>query len=76
MAWSRLFVTIWYVLIGLLVAYEVYALLDGRDTTPPLTWVLVKETPAWLTMGVLCWLVIHLGSRYLVEAGYLSRWYL
>jgi hypothetical protein len=64
MSWDRAYVTAWYALIALMVLYELFALLDGRDTTPPLTWVLVRETPAWVTLGFLAWLFIHLASRY------------
>lgn len=63
--WDRVYVTGWYILIGLLALYELFAFLDGRDTTPTLTAVLVRETPWWVTMPFLVWAVVHLGSRYL-----------
>lgn len=65
MVWDRVWVSVWYALIASLVLYEAYSYLDGREATPPLTWVIVRETPWWVTMPFLVWLVIHFGSRYL-----------
>jgi hypothetical protein len=62
--WDRGWVIAWYVLIALLVLYEIWSVVDGRDTTPPLTRVIVREVPWWVTMPFLVWLVIHFGSRY------------
>lgn len=63
--WDRVWVTVWYVLIALLVAYELYSLADGRWETPPLTHVLVREVPWWVTLPVLAWLFVHFLVAYI-----------
>jgi hypothetical protein len=62
--WDRLWVSVWYALIGLFVVYELYSLLDGRDQTPPLTHVLVREVPWWVTLPFLVWLLLHFVEAY------------
>lgn len=64
MTWDRWFVTAWYGLIAAAGLYELYAWADGRDATPMLTQVVVRETHWWITMPFLVWLVVHFGSRY------------
>ncbi len=62
--WDRVWVSAWYALIALFVAYEVYSLVDGRDQTPPLTSVLVREVPWWITVPFLVWLLVHFVEAY------------
>lgn len=67
--WDRVYVTVWYGLIAMAGLYELYSMLDRRDTTPMLTNVLVAETHWWVTMSFLVWLVVHFGSRFLEKHG-------
>jgi hypothetical protein len=62
---DRAYVTAWYALIALVLLMEAYALLDGKSATPPLTQVLVREVPWWVTVPFLVWALVHLASRYL-----------
>lgn len=65
MNWDRVWVSVWYSLIGILVVYEAMSIIDGRDTTPTLTQILVRETPWWITVPFLAWMLVHFASRYL-----------
>ena len=65
MGWDRVYVSAWYGIIVFALVYELVAFLDGRDSTPPLTNVIVAETSWMVTMPFLVWLVVHFGSRYL-----------
>lgn len=64
MDWDRAIVSLWYGLIALIALTEAYVLLDGRSSTPPLTQVIVREVPWWVTVPFLAWLLIHFASRY------------
>ena len=68
MAWDRVYVTLWYVFISLMIAFELYTLLDKRSSTPPLTHVLVAEAPPWLVIPFLVWLLLHFVVAY-VKSG-------
>lgn len=65
MTWDRAWVSIWYALIAIFVAYELYSLVDGRQETPPLTHVLVREVPWWVTLPFLGWLFVHFLIAYI-----------
>ncbi len=62
--WGIAFVILWVVILVALAAYEVYALVDGKDLTPPLTHVTVRYAPWWITMPFLGWLFVHFLARY------------
>lgn len=62
--WERAWVSVWYGLIALLVGYELWSLLDRREATPPLTQVLVREVPWWVTLPFLVWLLAHFVVAY------------
>jgi len=62
--WDRVWVSIWYALIAAMVVYELWSLLDRREVTPPLTQVLVREVPWWVTIPFLIWLLVHFIVAY------------
>jgi uncharacterized membrane protein YdjX (TVP38/TMEM64 family) len=62
---SRAVATAWYVLIGLVLAYELWTYLDRDPSTPTLTDLIVKEVPWWVTVPFLLWLLVHFASRYM-----------
>lgn len=62
--WDRAWSSRWYWILGVLVAYELWAALDKQDHTPPLTHVLVAEVPAWVTLTTIAWLAPHFATRY------------
>lgn len=64
MDWDRAWSSRWYWILGVLLAYELWAALDRRDQTPPLTHVLVAEVPAWVTLTVIAWMAPHFAMRY------------
>lgn len=64
MNWDRVYVSVWYGLIGLFVMVELYAILDRRSMTPTLTQVIVREVPWWITMPFLGWIFLHFLIRY------------
>lgn len=68
MNWDRVYVSVWYGLIALMLLLEVYSLVDRRSSTPALTEVIVREVPWWVTVPFLAWLFIHFTSRYLGRA--------
>lgn len=69
--WDRAWVTVWYIFIALILAYEIYSLIDNSPATPPLTQVLVREVPWWITIPFLSWLLVHFIVAY---AEYLRWW--
>lgn len=64
MDWDRIYVWAWYTLVALVVLLEIYTILDRRTTTPPLTQVIVREVPWWVTLPFLGWLFLHFLIRY------------
>ncbi len=64
MDWDRVYVWVWYSLVALVVLLEVYTIVDRRTTTPPLTQVIVREVPWWVTLPFLGWLFLHFLIRY------------
>lgn len=64
MDWDRIYVWAWYTLVALVVLLEIYTIVDRRTTTPPLTQVIVREVPWWVTMPFLGWLFLHFLIRY------------
>jgi hypothetical protein len=64
MDWDRVYVWVWYTLITLVVLLEIYTIVDRRTTTPPLTQVIVREVPWWVTLPFLGWLFVHFLIRY------------
>lgn len=65
MSWDRGWVIAWYVLIALVLLAELWAILDGQGRTPPLTQVIVRGVPWWVTLPFLAWLFMHFASRYM-----------
>lgn len=63
--WNKAFVYGWVAILAILVGYELYAVLRGGQTDPPLTWVTVKYVPKWITLPFLGWLFTHFLTRYL-----------
>jgi hypothetical protein len=64
MDWDRVYVWVWYALIALVALLEIYTVVDRRTTTPPLTEVIVREVPWWVTLPFLGWLFLHFLIRY------------
>jgi membrane-bound acyltransferase YfiQ involved in biofilm formation len=64
MDWDRVYVTVWYAIIVLIALVELYTIYDQRTTTPPLTEVIVREVPWWVTLPFLGWLFLHFLIRY------------
>ncbi|HEY6104025.1 MAG TPA: hypothetical protein VI007_12460 [bacterium] len=64
MDWDRIYVWAWYTLVALVVLLEIYTIVDRRTTTPPLTQVIVREVPWWVTLPFLGWLFLHFLIRY------------
>jgi hypothetical protein len=62
---DRAVATAWYILIGLVLAYELWMYLDRDPSTPTLTDLIVKEVPWWVTIPFLLWLLVHFASRYM-----------
>jgi hypothetical protein len=62
---DRAVATAWYVLIGLVLAYELWMYLDRDPSTPTLTDLIVKEVPWWVTIPFLVWILVHFASRYM-----------
>lgn len=65
MDWDRVYVTVWYALIALVVVMDLYTIIDRRSMTPTLTQVIVREVPWWITMPFLGWMFLHFLFRYL-----------
>lgn len=63
-AWDRVWVSICYVLVLLILAYEIWALIDNKPTTPPITNIFVAEVPWWITIPFLWWLAAHFTVAY------------
>lgn len=54
----------WVVLMAVIIGYELWCVLGHDPYTPPLTSVVVKLLPSWVTMPFLVWLVLHFAIRY------------
>lgn len=65
--WDRIWVSVCYVLVALILAYEIWALLDNSPATPPITNIFVKEVPWWITLPFLLWLFLHFLNAYAVD---------
>ena len=72
MHWNEKAVWLWAALLIAVFAYEIWALLDHSVKTPPLTHVVVRYAPWWITLGFLGWLFVHFLVRYL-NAGYVAK---
>ena len=68
--WDRVWVSVWYAFIAVMVLYELLSLLDNKHETPPLTHVLVNEVPWWVTLPFLAWLLIHFILAYAERLGW------
>ena len=64
-AWRTFFVVVWYLWIGFFAAFEAFAIIDKNTASPPLTHVIVRMVPGYITIPFLAWLFIHFTSRYL-----------
>jgi membrane-bound acyltransferase YfiQ involved in biofilm formation len=62
---NRAVATAWYILICLVLAYEMWVYLDRDPSTPTLTDLIVREVPWWVTIPFLVWLLVHFASRYM-----------
>ncbi len=63
--WERVWVLAWYALIAAMVGDELYAIAARNPALPPLTQVLVREIPWWVTVPFLAWLLGHFVAAYL-----------
>lgn len=63
MKWHEYYVIGWLVILGVLAAWELYAVFTNAQD-PPLTQLTVRYVPWWVTMPFIIWLFIHFLVRY------------
>jgi hypothetical protein len=62
--WDRAALIFWAVIFFVLLGYELWCLVSGDMHTPPLTRVVIRYVPFWITLPILVWLLIHFVIRY------------
>ncbi len=69
--WNKAFVWGWVAILSILIGYELYAVIWGTQD-PPLTDVVSRYLPWWITVPFLTWLLLHFAAQYKFPA-WLSR---
>ena len=62
--WDRAALIFWAAIFFVLLGYELWCLVSGDMHTPPLTRVVIKYVPWWVTVPILTWLWFHFVVRY------------
>jgi len=65
MHWSKAWIYGWLAILIGLAFYEFWSLYGPEKSTPPLTHVVVRYVPWYVTMPFVTWLWIHFFVRYL-----------
>ena len=73
MSWDRAWVSVFYILAAALILYEIWVLLDNKPSTPPITMIMVRELPWWLTLPFLFWLFVHFTIAYAKNLGWTGK---
>jgi hypothetical protein len=68
--WDRVWVSVVYGLIGAVLAYEIWSLIDRNPRTPPITQIFVRESSPWLVLPFLWWLAIHFTIAFARDRGW------
>ena len=64
MNWSTFYVYGWVAILAALGAWEGYALLHGhKGYDPPLTQLVTRYSPWWVTLPFIVWLFVHFAVR-------------
>lgn len=71
--WSRAAIVSWAVLAFLALGYELWCVFGQDAQTPPLTRVVVRYVPWWVTLPFLFWTLCHFVWRYASAGGWASR---
>lgn len=74
--WSRAAIVAWAVLVLLAAGYELWCIFGHDAQTPPLTRVVVRYVPWWVTIPFLFWLLAHFVHRYAQITSWTSRGFL
>jgi len=72
MNWNTAFVYGWLAILLILGGYEGYALFRGNGYQPPLTQVVCRYVPWWITLPFIGWLFYHFARRY-ADAAYIAH---
>lgn len=62
--WDWRIVAAWFLFVIYGVVLELFTLLDGNATTPPLTWVVLRYVPETVAIGFISWLLYHFATEY------------
>jgi len=73
MRWDKAVVLGWVCLTAVVVAYELWCVLNGSTHTPPLTDVTVRYMPWWITIPFLTWLLMHFTIHYADASGLFAK---
>jgi hypothetical protein len=64
MNWNGWWVAGWAAILFSLLGYELWSLIDHTTRTPPLTWVICRYSPWYVTLSFIGWLFLHFALRY------------
>lgn len=62
--WDWRIVLAWVVFAIYGIVLEFFTLLDGNESTPPLTWVVIRYVPEVIGIGFVSWLLYHFTTEY------------
>jgi hypothetical protein len=62
--WVWLVVAAWIVFVAYGIILELWTAFDGSDTTPPLTWLVMRYVPELFGIGFTSWLLYHFATEY------------